>query len=312
MSILNVPTCTTDRGNTGTPACYFDIKHIKSVILAPATQSFSAANMADVDTFIAAMQAATIAGTSARIYPVSNFVGVTDNTEEAVFETSGYGDKRFTREGDYQFKFEFWKGGMCLNKQLRKFNKGSWSVYLVDAQNQVWGKKVGTALAGFSASIYTEKPKINDGTAATKYMIDLSLPNPEELADDFGVVVLDCSFDDFVKGILNVNITVTVSTEADVTYTIATECGNDDLYDFYADELADTDAIILKNNSGTPVVASAVVKVPASKAWKASATLTAGTYTIELPTPAALAALDIGEAPANGIESDVVTFVTSS
>ena len=312
MSIVNVISCTTSSGNTGTPSCYIDMKKITDVIIAPVGFKFTAANLATEAAFKAAVQAATLAGKSARIYPISNIIEMTDSSEETQYETAGYGDKRFIREGDYSFKFGFWKGGLCLNKQLRTFNSGSWTVYLVDAENTVYGHLVEGELFGFTTEFHAEKPKVADGAVSSKYMFEVNLPTPEELADDFGSVKLSFNFASQIKGILNATVTVLASTETYVDVKLTTDCGGVDLYDFYSTELADVTAFVIKNSGGTAVTPSLVAAQPTTKSWRVTATLTAGTYTAEGNTPAILAALGVGASPANGIETPTATSFTTT
>jgi hypothetical protein len=143
-------------------------------------------------------------------------------------------------------------------------------------------------------------------------MIEVNLPNPEVLADNFGFVKLAYNFDSNVKGILNATVTVIASTQTYADCKVTLDCGATDLYDLYADDLADTDLWKPKNNSGVAVTPSNVAKTVATKSWRVTANFAAGTYTIELTTPALLAADDIGAPPANGIETPVATSFTTT
>jgi hypothetical protein len=60
------------------------------------------------------------------------------------------------------------------------------------------------------------------------------------------------------------------------------------------------------------VTPSAVAADAASSGFKLTATLTAGTYTVQFQTPTALAVLGIGDPPANGLESNILSFTTTS
>lgn len=313
MSIVNIPACSTAIGNTGVPSCYFVPKKIKGIFLADRSFKIEAANLATEALFQAALQAASLATGKARIYPVANFEAITDNSEELVKETTGYGFQKITREGLYDFTFEYSEGGMCLHKQLRKFNNSSsLSVFLIDDENKVFGQLVDGDLYGFTAAnFFAHKVKMNDGSASAKFMINFQLTDPSELNDRFGIVA--CSFDvtGTIKGILDVTVSQSSVVAGTAKVKLTQVLGGVDLYTDFADLFADTDAWVVKNSAGATVTVTGAVKNAAISGWDVSFTGT-GVHTIQTASATALAALGIGGSPDSGYESDVLTVTMPS
>ncbi len=309
MSIVNIPLCTTALGNTGVPSCYFVPKKIKGIFIVDRSFKIEAANLATEALFKAALQAASLATGKGRIYPVANFEAITDNSEELQKETTGYGFQKIAREGLYDFTFEYSEGGMCLHKQLRKFNNSSsLAVMMIDDENKLFGQIIDGDLYGFTAgNFFAHKVKMNDGSASAKFMINFQLTDPSELNDRFGII--PCSFDvtGSIKGILDITVSQSSVVAGTAKVLLTQVLGGSNLYIDFADLFADTDAWVVKNAStGATVTITSVAKNAAISGWDISFTGTGG-FTIQTASAAALAALGIGGSPDSGYESDVLS-----
>lgn len=314
MSIVNLAECTTTTGNTGVSACWLDIKVIKGIIVVPEDFAVEPANYASKTALISYLQNLTLATTATRIYPIINFIDIEDGSEDDVINTSGYGNDQVVRTGKYKWNFRYSDGGMCLNKNLHKlFNNKKSKVLLVDADYQIIGTKVGDNIEGLTAgNIDPKKVKVATGSEPAMYNISVELTDPKELNENFAIVKLDNSPATLIKGLLNVDLTTSNEEGAGVDVQALVGCQQLNLYDYFADELADTDAWVVKNSVGGLVTVSAVTKNALAKTWTVACTLANGTYTIELAPALTLSALGVGVPPANGYESEVKSFTIAS
>lgn len=311
MSILNIPLCPGNTGgNTGVPTCFFDPGKIKGVIVMAKTKYFTPTNMADEATLLAAMRAATLATGSARIYPIFRFQAVTDNSEDTVKVTSGYGEVDVAREGNYNWLFEMANGGMCYQKQLRNFNfnSGKWAVMLVDDENKLIGRVDASGnLYGFTTGILHAHPlKINDGSNNTKYNLEIGLPNPKQLNDQFGnVPFVTTDIESDVLGLLDVELVQLAVALDKVTIGARLNIGKTDLFADLSTLLADA-GLWTCTKAGAAVTITGVVASTTYDGWEISFTGT-GVHVINLAAPATLAAAHVGESPNNGYEGIAVS-----
>lgn len=299
--ILNKPICASvNNGNTGVPSCYFNPKKIVGMIMVDKTVDFTPAEIA---TFKTTLQTAVLASGKARVYPIFRFTELSDNSSDENVSEQGYGDKEITKEGDYDWTFRFIKGGLCLNKNLRKFNNTDMKVLLVDSDNQIFGTKNSSGnMAGLSlAFFYAKKLKISDGSNATMYGVRVSLNKPEELNDSPAFVACDFDVESEVKGNIDVELVEVETALGVATVKLYTNCGRVDLYDTYADEFAAAGMWTCKTSTGSTVTITGVTKDVNNKAWDISFTGT-GVHTLNLAATSVLAAAGIGGAPDNGYE----------
>lgn len=308
--IINTPVCSTvNAGNTGVPGCYFNPKNIVGAIMVDKNATFTAAEVA---VFKTTLQTAVLAAGTERVYPIFRFVEVADNSEEETIASSGYGEKEPVKDGDYDLKFRFIKGGLCLLKNLRKFNNTDMKVLLVDSDNNVFGTLNSAGeLCGMTCVIYAPKMKFNDGSNASQYFIRIILNKPEEFNDAPGFVHCDFNVENEIKGNLDVEL---VQHEVDfgvATVKLRTACGKTDLYDTYDDEFAAV-GMWTCTKAGAAVTITGVAKDATNKAWDISFTGT-GVHTLNLAAPSVLAAAGIGGSPENGYEGIAleVTMPTS-
>jgi hypothetical protein len=314
-NILNVPECSTAGGNTGVGDCYLDMKPIKGIILCPTDYKILPADLATVALFKAKLQVDTLAASGDRIYPVHNLIAVEDGSEDDVVETSGYGFDTTVRSGAYKWNFRYSVGALCLNMNLHKLAKGrKFSVLLIDKDNNVVGTKdsdgnmYGLTIGNFDP----KKIKVADGAAPTMYHVEINLPNPEELNENFAIMKCNFAVETQIKGLLNVALETTNPDGSGVDVSALVGCDKVNMYDTFATDLEDPLGWIIKDSTGAAVVISGVTKNATPKTWTLAATLAAGTYTVQLGAPLTLYALGVGVPPANGYESDIVSFTVGS
>lgn len=315
MAVINDPGCTVVNSNTGLPDCPLNPDKIVGLILLDKDKVFAANETLTVAAFITALQAATVAEGEARIYPIFRFDGMTDNSEDAIKTTSGYGAETFVRDGKYKLTFDMHIGGHQLQQKIRAYNKSKKKVLLVDDSGVIYGTLTSAGLlTGLSLDYFNAKPfKMNDGTNPATYSLEICLSKPAELNENIGYIKTDQDIEEVVKGITDVNVTLVAAATTYVNVKVKTADDSIDLYDVYSENMHEITAWIIKNALGAAITPSAHTAEAATKSIKLTATLTAGTYTVQMAPAATLRAAPIlmGVAPAGGFESNILTFTTS-
>ena len=307
MTVLNSPICTDRNGNTGIPTCIIDPKEIVGAILLPSDQVFSAANVLTASAFITELQTLSMdEHPEDRIYPIFRFEEITDNSEDIVKTTLGYGSTEVTRDGKYNWTFRFTKGGMMYNKSLRKFNHADdRTVLFVDKNNRVYGVDAGSGtMRGFTLEYVHTKPwKIADGSNSTMYTIEFSMAKASELNDDIVFIDAATDIEVDVPGILDIELIEVSTTSTTWVVKVQTLYGKVNLYNQYSTELADPDAWYVTKD-GVEVVADTVAVDAVNSAFTLTFTTPTGDHVLQLEDPATLAGLGIGGSPDNAYESD--------
>lgn len=236
-TILNTFDCLTG-ANTGVGSCALDIKFIKGAIIVPSGFSFSAADLATKDSFLAALQLATSTPAATRIFPIHDFAEINDSSENPTEDKLGYGSTLIVRDGRHIWSFPILKGGYCLSKQLRSFNNMNVDVLFIDDNDLVFGIKRGTALYGIPQDqVYQMPLKINDGSKLTRYVQRFSMKS--NWVDNGGFAFLNSGDWDLVKGLQNVVLSSGGARVAGVSLVKGQfSCGSADLYATYGSSLA--------------------------------------------------------------------------
>lgn len=320
MSIFNDPGCTVINANTGLADCPFNPDKIVGMILIDKDTVFDASSHLDtVAHFIAQLQALTVIAGETRAYPIFRFDGMTDNTEDAVKTTSGYGAETFVRDGKYKLTFDMHIGGHQLQQKLRQYNKSKKKCLLVDDSGVVYGTMNSDGdMAGLTMDYFNAKPfKFNDGTNPATYQLEICLSKPKELNEDICYVKTDMDIEENVKGITDVTVEYVSRASDSVTVKLYTTDDRIDLFDTYSGNLDVIGAweIKLANSPFTEQTVATAVANATPKTWTIGVTsLGAATYTIGLKPPATLRSLAgclMGAVPAGGFESDTVQFTES-
>lgn len=234
--------CSNNFGNTGVGDCYLVPDHIVGEIIVP---SSFALEDDDEKTILEQLQeAAEEDNPRKRIYPIHNFEEVEDNSEDETVNTFGYGGRSITKDGFYDWRFRFVKGGLCLSNQLRRYNKQSVSVILIDANGVLFGQLVDGKLKGIPLELfYIPKWKISDGDSDGTGFYVQNVMNPIYLNERIGFV--DTQSLGFIPSEIKGLQTITFKNAGSDTSKIVVEplagCGSENLTEIFDDELEDSD-----------------------------------------------------------------------
>lgn len=318
MNTINAIECGTNVKNTGVCDCFLDPKLISGAILIPKARVLT---QAEVNAIQATLEGLVEAPKASRIFPIQNFVAVTDSSEEPTNQTFGYGSIEPVREGNYNLIFQYRQGGVNLSNALRSFNglTAKYAVLFIENQNILIGTKKADingadGIAGIPLEVLYNFPwKVNDGTNLASYRIQFGF-RPEWVNENIAfakVATTDYMLSELV-GIEDITLTIVATDEAldTVDITATTDCGSTNLYDLFDDELAQATAWIVKDAAGN-LITHTVAKNTATEGWTityTTAELTEGD-TIELAAPTVLAAAPIN---VSGYESNTVTVALGS
>lgn len=295
---INKPTCTTTFGNTGIGSCEFNPDMIRGALRVPIgwTQA-----LADIDDIVADIQADILATSHTdRIFPISRFITITDNSEAPTINTSGYGDKEVVKDGAYDWTFLHKEGGFSLHRRLRRNNANNCEVLLWDKNNVLWGTlAVDGGMKGITTDyLYEEKVKMPDGTNMAQYNLHMVLPKPEQLNEYAAYVQLTSDPEDLFKGLIDLELVQVSVAAGKATIKVQTKCEGVNLYDTYSTALASA-ALWTCAKAGAAVTITGVVADDDTSAFEVSFTGT-GVHTIGLTNPTALETAGVGGLPANG------------
>lgn len=214
--------CIVIKKNLGLSKCDDLPQMPRGMITTPASFSLTAAQAADPDLALAALQDAIKNGLAARAYLWPKFVGMEDASEEAVYEETPLADIA-VRDGKYRWRFHI-KKSMCLHKAMFSHRGSGDRVFLLDNKNQLFGTELSNGnIAGFTMSLlHTEKLKISDGSVATKSPIYVVLEDTEEI-DESGVL-FDGNFVRELVPLTDVNLTVSNPTSGGFNVTVKRAC----------------------------------------------------------------------------------------
>ena len=267
MAELNViPNCgVSGGGNTGKTDCPFQLKLFKGAFLTPAGFKIPQSTAEDPEllrTFL--LDAARDPNPSLRIYPIHGFVGKPeDATEAPTIQTFGYGQPIPVREGEYAPSYQHYDGGLCLHKELRKFNsRGNMGVLFIDADNMLIGTTVKEGENYFLQAIpltrfYARAATLPDGSAVAAYLLDFVFA--KNYINDSPGFISTTGFDiTSITGLQNVIVGVTGTAASEITATLKTSCGGVDLYDTYELEFEQLTAWVLAEPDGTPIAITSI------------------------------------------------------
>lgn len=318
MEGLNKIFCGADVKNTGICECYFDPKLITGAMFVPKNKVFTSAELADA-LIQTTLETAVRAVKSSRIFPFQPFEQVTDGTEAAVKQTFGYGGSVNIREGKVVWLFQFINGGLNLSNALRTFNHliGKYNVIFIESQNTLIGtsRKDVTGAWGLAGvpmiDIYTKPWGISDGANVSNYGIEFIFDPVyvnEKIA--FKRVSIDSYLLSELMGLEDIKLIDLAGDEGNAAHTVGaeTDCGSTDVYDLYADELAQAIAWIVKDAAGATKAIASVTKDPALKGWIIALTgpaVFADGDTIQLAAPSILSVPPIS---VSGYEADTLTL----
>lgn len=311
--ILNDPGCAINSGNTGLPGCRFDPDLIVSAILVDKDTEYTLTTAA---AFISAMQTATKAARAIRSFPIHGFIAMEDKSTEPQFKEMGYGSRKKTSDGKYDFVFELSKGGHGYHAALMKFNEDdSKRVIFIDSNNMVLGAKTGAAtFKGFKMEFFCAPPfKMASGKdAPATYNVEFALTNPKELNEDLAFFDLGTDPESAFQGLLDIEMHSIGAGSATKKHIIGVRSILDKvaLYDaFSAVIVTNFASIFTATKAGVAANPVACVAVPGSKGFELEFAAT-GEHIITMANAAALAALNIGAGADIGYDIETAGTLT--
>lgn len=306
MANLNEVICAVNLKNTGFSECVINPGKIMGAIRVPRGKVFT---QAELDVLRTTLDTARLAALkSNRIFPIHNFVGVTDNSEEVVFETLEYGSQVPVRDGNYRLTYRYVDGALCLSNALQTHNfqgLSSWLFYDDKDLLLGWRKLDATGLAyglaGVPCVFHALKWKQATGSTTPVYSVYFDF-DPKYFNKYLGFVEAGFPLNE-ITGLQNINLVQSGASAAGVIKLIAkTGCDGANLYDLYNGQLDAAAAWTAVNT--TTQAAISITSVAADANIKGfTITLTAadpdypgsssGLVTINLVDPTALDALDV-------------------
>lgn len=245
MSIENVLNCNNKKvKNTGFGNCVVDIGTMRGIIYVPKGTVLTTASLAAFKTALSAL--INNDNYLLRGYPVHNFVGPTDGSEDLVIQTFPYGGKAVVREGDYDWTFQFTDGRFCLNIALRGMNSIDQDFFIYDANARIYGTDPGDGTATIKAIEptlkWTAPFKLNDGANVTVYGTRVAF-QPSQINEnvrfvDLGGVNGGLAYIKSLKGLQDIALTKISRTTNVLKIGTFTSCGSVDLSQVYTVELA--------------------------------------------------------------------------
>jgi hypothetical protein len=307
--MLNNISCTTEGGNTGYGSCFLNPKNIVGGFIVPKDFELATADLATSAATIAKLEAGTLLAAASRVYPLPRFENLTDNTEEATLQTLGYGGLHKTREGRYNWTYQFVDGGLCLSNALRKFNGKKVYVIFFDADGLVVGQKVGTSIKGIPMTLFDAKPfKLNDGSNVAAYNVQFIF-EALYINENIGFSAAEVADLVDIQGLQNIVLTAGTRSTNVLKATAKYGCDGEDVYDLYSTELAVVTAWVAKTPAGVVLDITSVAVDANISGWTITLDAADPDYTVgvdvslSLGTPAVLDGLGV-----SGFESNTIVI----
>lgn len=312
MAELNKVICAADAGaNVGFGDCVLNFGTVRGAFLVPPGLRLSAAQLVDLQATLQGLAHSDVP--SNRIYPIHQFLQITDATEDKSITTLGYGGKFPAREGDYDWTFQFMAGGMCLLKSLQTFNGSGKHALFYDENGTLFGTLTGNEEDGFTLSgvplifFWANKWRPGDGTAVTNYGVQFVF-QPQHINQNLGFVKADFDLAT-ITGLQNINLKSGAgSVMPNLKVLASTGCSGTDLFPAFSADL--TDAALWKaSQNGAPVAVDAVAVDEALSGWTVTLDTADPNYSATDPVKLTLApASELEGAGIAGFEAKVLTF----
>jgi hypothetical protein len=313
--ISNSDLCAQKVGNTGWENCGIDIERIKSILIMPRSLSFDADDIASDAAFIAALQAATVADKSGRLYPLMDrVVALTNNTAEPGQDTAGYGNLMGVQFGKHNFQMRIDNNGLHLFQQLFKFNNNKGlSFAFIDGNGKFFARKYSTGCKGMPGQIIVNQAMPAVDATVMVQNLSIMLDEEDAIMNDAKLFVFpfgsDYVLSDYIHGIHDVVLSGTATT-AKATITAMLPANFVDFVALYATELAEITAwSVTAQATGAAVTLTSATVSGSTVTLTPTAPLSAGaSYLVSLVSPSDLLDLTapIGSATTGGYESNVL------
>lgn len=165
---LNKPVCAVSYGNTGFGNCYLDPKKIVGAFQVTEDFILTKSILSDLQGYLKEQVLAPI---GSRIFPYHKFIGITDNTEDIQIETTDYGAKIPTRDGDYDLVFRFAEGGVTTFQEMQK-NAGSGKYFIFyDQDGVLFGYNTKEGIRGIPMLFIAQPWRFATGSTSAQYLL---------------------------------------------------------------------------------------------------------------------------------------------
>jgi hypothetical protein len=255
---LNQPVCAVEYGNTGYGECFLDPKKIVGAFQVTADFVIGPAQLADLQGYL---EEKVLADIGLRIFPYHKFVGITDNTEDIQIETTDYGNKIPTRDGDYDLTFRFTEGGVTTYQEMQK-NRGAGKYFIFyDQDNNLFGYKTKEGLRGIPTLFITQPWRFATGSTSAQYLLRfIFAPVYINYGNLAYLKATDFNFFD-IRGLQDVTLEL-VNLASNVATVIArTTVSAANMYLAYSTNLQETGAWSAKDEEGNDVAITGVTAV---------------------------------------------------
>jgi len=257
--------CVTNTKNTGFGSCVEEWKQIAGALLYDAPKSFTDEEIAVMAATLRAQ--ASLDNKAGRMFPMHNFVGITDGSEAPVQETFNYGPKAIVRDGDYDWTFQFTDGQNCLQQALRTHNGKRW-VLFYDKDFKILGTTKNNLMANIPLHYFYAHPwKPATGSNVAQYMVQFCF-QPKYINELRAFV--KCDFDPAeIEGLQDVDIIVNSWDQdtGEANITLQTNCGAENLYDTFSAQLAHTNNFSTVDEDGNAITMTSITPVPGNKSF---------------------------------------------
>jgi hypothetical protein len=219
-----------------------------------------------------------------RVFPLPDFWQVEDNSEDSAYDERP-GGKILVEEGQHVIR------GMCKlsmydTKKLRSFNNKSWRAWLVDVNGNIIGTNLtGTLAQGLRVRNLTVEKMMLPNSEVTNWVpVNIHFDDAAEIMDN-GIILQPKNKDadawdpTDLDGLTDVELTVESQTTSQVTVKAQAEKKGVNLTGF--DETGDW---VIKDDSESSVSVTSVTD-NGDGTYVLEASLSAGTYTVDLADP---------------------------
>src|ERR1044072_938297 len=271
---MNEPVFAIEYGNTGFGDCFLDPKKIAGAIQVTAEFVIGPAQLADLRAFL---EEKILADVGQRIFVYHKFVGITDSTEDIQIETTDYGNKIPTRDGDYDLTFRFTEGGVTTFQEMQK-NRGAGKYFIFyDQDNNLFGYKTKEGMRGIPTLFIAQPWRFATGSTSAQYLLRfIFAPVYINYGNLAYLKATDFNFFD-IKGLQDVTLTL-VNLAGNVATVIAkTTVSATNMYLAYNTNLQQTAAWTAKDEDGNDIAVSGVTAVANAQGDQGGFQVTFGT-----------------------------------
>lgn len=260
MTEINIPVCQEVYGNVGYGDCTFDLKKIKGAFQVPLDFVITEQDANNLRNFLQQKARAVL---GLRIFPYHGFVNLTDNTEDTQIETTDYGAKILTGEGDYDWLFRFLQGGLMLHQQVQK-NAGPGKAFLFyDEVGNLIGYKTPEGLMGIPDTLFVvPKWRPATGTTGALYTLRFIFQSIYVNSGNLGYIAVRNFLLSDIKGVQDVTLKLTNLAGNIATILARTTISGVNMALTYSANLADPDAWEAISEDGEVVEITNIVANP--------------------------------------------------